>query len=1120
MKLQRLPLLLPLLAALWLPLLLAAAEPSTVSLRREMITLPTFPVGAPERSPLFYHGKVYQGAKGVIYPYPAQDRLSDEKVERRYEVLFLENEYVRIGVIPELGGRLFEAVDKTDGYDFFYRQHVVKPAYVGLLGAWVSGGVEWNVPHHHRASTSMPVDCTTRENPDGSKTIFVGETERRHRIKWLVGLTLHPGSSLVQCDVRIQNRSPLVESFLYWANVAVHADSNYQVFFPPSVTWGVGHGKHQYTEWPISHQQYSGTDYTEGVDVSWWKSHPSPVSIFAFEAKEDFVAGYDHGKRAGVVHVADHHRVPGKKLWEWGPGTTAQMWDSVLTDSDGPYIEIMTGAYSDNQPDYSWLQPGEVKKFTQSWYPLRELGGVKNANEVAALNLEVKDGKVRFGFNASERLDSCLVQLATPDRELFTRVIDLAPDRPFTAEVPLPAGVREEDLVLNLSQHGSRKKGFSPRLAGPELISYRPVKPEQTPMPEQVTPPPAPAELKSIEELYLAGMRLEQFHSAALEPDQYYEEALRRDPGDYRSNTALGILYLKRGKFEQAAELLSRAVNRVSAQHTRPRDGEALYYLGVALRYLGRDQAAVEAFQRAAWSQAWTAAASFQLAQLAAGLGQAREIQEQCERALAYHAWDQRAQCLSTGMSRDFDNREAVLREVLEDDPLEFQARWLLAQGDPRRPDTRDFAGLDTLLRGEVQNYLELATELAGFSMGSAGSLLGHAVERGIGEDHPLMHYYQGYYALQLGRLQQAKESFQTASMLPPDYVFPFRLEEIAILKAAIEHNPADSKAPYYLGNLLFDKQPEEAIRWWEKSVAMGERYPVLQRNLGLAYARVRGDYPQAIACLEQAIALDPSDPRFYLELDELGERAGKSPAERLAFLKKNQARVDRRDDLLSRQAELYVATGNYDRALEILENHHFHLWEGGGAIHGVFADAHLYRGQLLLEQGKTDQALREFRRALDYPRNLEVGRPADGGSEAEAWYLIGLALEKQGQAAQARAAFERALAGEQPPSRVSFRQGLAGLKLGRGEQADQLFAALVTAGRRQLEDREGTDFFAKFGERQTPAQRAAAAHYLVGLGLAGQGKDQEARAEFKSALGQDPFHPEARWQLDRLGRR
>ena len=212
---------------------LCAADAAAVKVWEEQIVIPTYLAGAPEPNPIFHLGRNSQGAQGRVYPYPLYDILTHQKVDKSYTIVYLENEYIRIGILPEIGGRIFEGVDKTNNYNFIYRQHVIKPALIGLIGAWISGGVEWNIPHHHRASTFLPVQYRLEENGDGSKTVWVGELEVRHRMRWAVGYTLRPGRSYLEAQVRILNRTPVVETMLCFANVAVHVNENYQVIFPP-----------------------------------------------------------------------------------------------------------------------------------------------------------------------------------------------------------------------------------------------------------------------------------------------------------------------------------------------------------------------------------------------------------------------------------------------------------------------------------------------------------------------------------------------------------------------------------------------------------------------------------------------------------------------------------------------------------------------------------------------------------------------------------------------------------------------------------------------------------------------------------------------------------------------
>ncbi len=336
-----------------------AQSNQTVKVWEESLTLPTYIVEDPDVNPMFFNSQSYQGASRVIYPYALRDNITNVKEDRMYKALYLENEYMKVCVLPEIGGRLFSATDKTNGYEIFYRQHVIKPANIGMLGAWISGGIEFCVFHHHRASTFIPVDYKITQNDDGSATIWIGETEPRHRMKWTLGISLYPGKSYVEVDGRLINPTENINSILYWANVATHVNEDYQAIFPPSTDFAVHHAKNSFSHWPVTQEAYVGREYyKDNIDASLWKNHPQPVSFFAHQIKEGFLAGYDFGKNAGTMHVGNRHIVTGAKLWEWGPGPYGSMWDSeVLTDSDGPYAELMAGAYSDNQPDYSWIKP-------------------------------------------------------------------------------------------------------------------------------------------------------------------------------------------------------------------------------------------------------------------------------------------------------------------------------------------------------------------------------------------------------------------------------------------------------------------------------------------------------------------------------------------------------------------------------------------------------------------------------------------------------------------------------------------------------------------------------------------------------------------------------------------
>jgi len=1087
-----------------LPLATEAIAQSVVNMREESILLPTYLAGEPDRNPIFYDGRSYQGAKGPIYPYPLMDNLTDTRADKAYKAVTLENEFIRMDVLPEIGGRIFTALDKTNSYDFFYRQHVIKPALVGMLGAWISGGLEWNIPHHHRATSFMPVDYRLVENPDGSRTVWVGEIELRHRMRWEVGLTVYPGKSYIEATVRLYNRTPLVNSFLYWANPAVYANPDYQVIFPPDTDIVTFHAKNQFSYWPFSSSVFNGVDYTRGVDIGWWKNHPRPTSFFAWGSEMDFHAGYDHGKHAGVVEVGNHHILVGKKFWEWGNGPEGRLWDRILTDTDGPYIELMVGAYSDNQPDYSWIQPYEVKAFKQYWYPIRNIGGVKNATSEAAVNLDVEAGNtVKLGFNATSEYPDARVLLQAGTRTLLDQRVTISPAKPFITNLNLPPDVRAQDLNASLQSAD-----------GKQLVSYTPVRKEKTPLPDPVKAPLPPAEIRSSDELYFTGVRIEQMHDPAHEPYPYFEEGLKRDPGDYRCNTALGILYCRRGMYREAAEKLRRALVRAPPGYTMPKDGQAFSYLGVALRGLGQEGPASEAFNRAAWSVAWGGAANFALAELSARKSNFAEALGYVERSIAANGWNTEALDLKAALLRKLGRPAEALttaRMVDSTSPLDLRASNEIYLAETALGHEADAAktlkSLGDRMRNEAHSYLELAVAYgnAGFYADAADVLKRITDPSATAGLNPLVPYFLAFYLEKAGQNDSARQYYQLAGRLPSDGCFPFQLESVDVLERAMEVNPSDARAALYLGDLLYDRQPEAATRAWEKATKLDPHLAAALRNLGFAYSHYQNDLTKAVNSLQTAVAIDSGDPRYFLEMDQLYEANGLSPEKRYAVLSQNKETVLKRDDAAVRLLALLVRLGDYDQAIALMGKRHFRIWEGGTDVHELYVSAHLLRGSKYLAAKKYQEALADFRAAMEYPANLDVAKP-DQVENPRAEYLIGSTLEAMARPAEAKAAYERAAAAKQMSSDAAYYRALALEKLGRSGEAMKIFDALITTRPprvRHSEASRGAAFEVSLAERK----RLAEEHYRIGLGYLGKGSAAEAQAEFKKALSDDASH-------------
>ncbi|MDZ4799617.1 MAG: DUF5107 domain-containing protein [Bryobacteraceae bacterium] len=1088
-----------------------AAQPVTVQVKDE--TIPTYLAGPPEMNPMFYFGKASQGAEGRVYPYPLYDSLTNNKVDKQYKVVWLENEYVRIGIMPEIGGRLFEGYDKTNGYHFFYRQHVIKPALIGLIGAWISGGIEWNIPHHHRASTFLPVQYSVEDGPGGSKTVWVGELEVRSRTRWAVGYTLYPGKAYMEAKIRIANRTPVSNSMLCFANVAVHVNDDYQVIFPPSTQYGTHHSKREFIQWPMANGRYGGGDFSKGVDVSWYKNHESANSIFAWNYQDDFLAGYDHGKKAGVISVADHNIVPGKKMWTWGNGARGHMWDKILTDSDGPYVELMVGAYSDNQPDYSWLQPYDVKSFDIKWYPFRDIAGVKNATSEAAVNLDVKDGSAKVGFYTTAAHTAAKISVRAGSQSLLEETAAISPAKPWTKEIKVPEGVDPHDVRASIS------------VAGKELVAYSPIRLEKQPAPKPVEPYAAPAALKTSEELYLAGLRIEQFHDPGLDPEPYWDEALRRDPGDIRVNTAMGIKAYRQARYTDAEKHLRKAIDRLTEKYTTPKDAEPFYYLGMTLKAAGQLDEAYKHLFKSTWDLSWRAPAYFSLAEIASTHGNTASALDLVSQSLEHNGRNTRALNLKAGLLRNLGRPKdalAALAQAHEADPLDVHTmaeRWLLSHTPA------DLKVLTTNLNAHPATAAETAAEYMNAGLWKDGTqvLL-------TASGNAMTYYYLGYFATKTGQQARAAEYYALAAKASSEYVFPFQNEAIPVLRAAMQANPKDARAPYYLGNALFDWQPDQAVGLWEASAAIDPSFAIVHRNLAIARSHQKSgnSLPQAIASLEKAVSLDRKYPLHFFELDQLYQATGVAPEKRLAKLEQQHAIVARRDDALNREIALLVVAGRYDDAIRLLTGRRFAVWEGGTLdVADQWVDAHILRGRKHLEARRWQQALTDFKTASTPPENLPSERLIGGARDAELSYWQAAALAGLGQSAEAKALWEQATnsgartgggsrrgfgGGLSPMTAQRYYQALAMEKLGQTDKASATYQDLVAQAEQALNSPDPKpDPGASFEAQQQYRTRMATAHFIAGLGRLGQKETQKARQAFDRSLEFSPDHLGAR---------
>ncbi|WP_420367662.1 DUF5107 domain-containing protein [Curtobacterium sp. L1-20] len=992
---------------LHLPPIPADQDGLAVAAWSEPLVIDTYEPLEPDRFPQFLDRRVYQGSSGRVFPLPFHERIAPTKRPHRWEAVHLENRWVRVVVLPELGGRIHVGYDKVADHDFFYRNNVIKPALVGLTGPWISGGVEFNWPQHHRPATFLPTDVSIEREADGSVTVWCSDHDPFARMKGMHGIRLRPDSSAIEARVRLYNRSERTETFLWWANVAAAVNDDYQSFFPTDVHHVADHAKRAVATFPAVDGTYYGVDYPDRVDedhpdadrLDWYRNIPVPTSYMVTDTEDAFFGGYDHGRQAGFVHWADRTISPGKKQWTWGDAPFGHAWDANLTDTDGPYVELMAGVYTDNQPDFSFLEPGETKTFSQFWYPISAIGPAMQATREAAIRVDVPEpGTLRIGVATSVVAEDAVIRVETADGTLLTALeARLTPDAPVVVDWVAPSGIDAASLRVAVVSADHELVRFARRPADVDAAA-----------PAPAVAPPAPADVATTEELDLIGDYLEQYRHATRSPEPYWQEALRRDPGDVRAHVALGSRRYASAEYDRAVAHLQQAVDRLVSWAPNPSDGRAHLRLGLALLRAGRTDDGRRALGKATWNAAEAAPAHVALARSTAAEDPASAL-DHVQAVLRKDREHLQARDIAVVLLRRLGRTaeaEVVLAETLAIDPLDQWARHLGG-----RPVSDD----GTILLDVALEYASVGATTEAQDVLALAERRADRQAPGQVNVRPLVAVHLADLALRNGRSEEAHRAVAYAAAVDPTNALPSRLDDVDALRRVLAVDPSAAVLWSMLGSWLYDRGlAGAAVDAWERGVAADpdeRNAAVLHRNLGVAAVNVAGDLGRAATHYAAARAALPDDARLLLEDDELAARSGRSAAERLRVLDERPDLVAQRDDLTLNRVGLLLDLDRVDEAHAVMTARRFQPWEGGeGTALAAWDRTALALARRSLADGDPVAAADAVESALHPPASLgEARHPL--ATTADLHLVLGDALAELGRASSAEAAWRTAAA-------------------------------------------------------------------------------------------------------------
>jgi len=900
-----------------------------VKVWEDVLEIPVYEEGAPDPNPSFD-----QFAQGRFsYPYTLRKEITGQREVHKLRALYLENEYLRCSVLPDIGGHVYTCIDKINGQPMFYANPSIKKARIGYRGAWAAFGVEFNFPVSHNWMSMSPVDFAYASHEDGSASITVGNVDRVYGMEWTVELILRPGSTVLEQRVRLSNRSDVRHRFYWWSNAGVQIWDDSRIEYP--MRFAASHGFTEVQPWPVD---------AAGKDLSIIQNQTDgPVSVFVHGSRENFMGIWHPHTNAGTVHFAEYAQLPAKKIWSWGVDADGLDWRKALSDNDSAYAEIQGGLFR-NQETYAFLEPRQHIDFSEYWMPVRGTGGISRANLSGVVHLSREKDALTVALNVNQSIRNAVIQLRGAANVAFNENADLSPKTTWTKKIPLPNPnhkylfeLKNQDGVVLLSQTEDEYDWLpeSEIRVGPQTNFQ------------------IPEESSRTEDDWLQAGKNEELSGDLLSAENTYQRALKQFPAGFELLKAAGRLGATLQRYEETASRLQ------SVHDGDTSDPEISYYLGIALEGMGADQRAIDAYESALRSPCYRAAAALRLAEVKARHGSLAE-------AAAFIAESQKA---APDDQRVLEEQIVIRRAHGQHEIASAQAGDLLKHF-PTSDLLLEEAGRPNLqhLAADPYRVIRIASQYAGLGLyRKALEILSrkyppvapNQTEPGttLPQKNPLVLYLSGYYREKLG--EAGANDYALASQLSTLYVFPSTPEEKLALEAALRSNPADATAHALLGRWYFARsKTPEALREWKTARQLGARIPALEASLGLALLHEMHDFPGAFDAFKKGITNDPKNIENYFGAAAAMTLLGASAADRVKTLERYPNLKEIPNPLVYELALNRAESGDYEGAVALFQNRFFGREEGGTNVRQVWIEVRLQQAAGLAKAGNCQAAL------------------------------------------------------------------------------------------------------------------------------------------------------------------
>lgn len=881
-----------------------------------------------------------------FYPYYRSDGFTIEHGEQEWTIVTLENEYIKVLVAPEMGGKVLGAIEKSTGEEFIYFNKVVKFRDISMRGAWTSGGIEFNFGSiGHAPTTASPVNYLLKENSDGSVSCFVGAPEMTSRTEWRVEIRLPADKSYFETKALWYNPHDRSSSLYNWMTASIDATEDLEYYFPGTAE--IGHGD-ELNSWPVN---------KKGMDVSYYKNNnfggAKSYHVLG-EFAEHFLC-YFRNKEFGLGHWASYDEKPGQKIWIWSLSRQGGIWEDLLTDPGNvQYTEIQTGLLFNQAAEGSTFSPfkhqfltaGTEHKFTELWFPVTEIGGMVKANECGSLNVEQNGDQLKIGFCANQNISEEII-VSTGGKEIFRKKINLKPTEAFvqTIDTKISSDI-QVDLanVISFNSKELQERKLSKPLELDEAYDWN-----------------------SVDGIFTLGVELEKMRNYK-EAEVEFLKVLDKDAFHRGALVHLSGLYYRKMQYGKAYDYALKALSKNTY------DPEANFNLGLICNKIDKKYEALDAFSMAAFSIEYRSVARTQIAAIYFGDGKMSKCIEYADKALEYNQNNINALKLKAlAYEKIGQNKErlAVLNKILEIDPLNVFARF-------EKKD--DF---EKVLNYEMPHEICLEQAIAYYNLGlneKAVNILK------AGPASAITNYWLAY-------ILKDKTIIEKAVSALPHLVYPFRDETADALQWALKHND-NWKTKYYLGLLYWHKGRSDVARKYFNECENQPDY------FAFYLARYEMLNEEAIyagkADLLKALELNNNEWRCYNTLSNYYE-LNQEFAKAAEIAGNGYSKFPKNYVLAYQLAKTLLMSGEYEESLDVITRITILPNEGAKDGRITYRQACLIQALNKFHEKKYKQAISLISRAREWPMNLGVGRPYQTDERIEN-YLESLCQDKLGR--------------------------------------------------------------------------------------------------------------------------